>query len=146
MNSLKTKSRKAAISTTDPLISILRNYCFLWEERELTHAQWVDKHKPCVMAAGRVLQFVGLAEPNKESAIGWKAKARFFQIAKGAAPPDDGTYETSRTDDDALVVDMLDGIATKELVDWGQPTHICGDFYHVDLVWTEFFKQREIVL
>jgi hypothetical protein len=116
MNSLKTKSWKAAISTTDPLILILRNCRFVWE---LSDADWLNSYKLSVMAAGRVLQFLSLAEPDKQSPIGWKAKPRFFQIAKEAAPPNSFMEERTeeRTEDDALLVDMLDGIAASVLFD-----------------------------
>ena len=86
------RSNEAAISKNDPLVLILRKCLALWEERELSHAQWVKDHKWEVRAVGRLLQFLDLAEPDELSAIGWKAKAQFFELgkiaalAKGAAP------------------------------------------------------------
>jgi hypothetical protein len=150
MNSLKTKSRNAAISKTDPLISVLRNCWFVWEEQGLTHAQWFETHKSGVIVVGRVFEFLGLAEPDEQSVIGWKAKPRFFQIAKETAPTNSFEEERTeeRTKDDALLVDMLTGIATQKLVDWGMPINICGGYATSPISdeWTEFFEQRGIAL
>jgi hypothetical protein len=65
---------------------------------------------------GPLFQFLGLAEPDKQSVIGWKAKPRFFQIGKEAAPPN-YSFEEERTEDDAVLVDMLTGIAAGVLFD-----------------------------
>jgi hypothetical protein len=90
MNSLKTKSRKAAISKTDPLISVLRNCYFIWEERELTHAQWFENHKSGVMAAGRVLQFLGLARAIKR--VRFNRAVTMWQLVSGDRKTK-GSYE-----------------------------------------------------
>jgi hypothetical protein len=111
MNALTKKSRKAAISKTDPLALILRNCCRFWEERKLSHAEWLEEHKASVIAAGRVLQFLGLAEPDKQSVIGWKAKPRLFQIAKKARSLKCYSTEAPKTQDDEILLDMLYAIA-----------------------------------
>jgi hypothetical protein len=147
MNSLIKKSRRAPISKTDPLALLLRNCCFFWEERKLSHAEWVENHKPSVMAAGRVLQFLDLAEAAERSGIGWTAKPIVFQMAKDAEPaldaePQDyNSDEFETTKEESVMVDMLDGIATAVLFD----NKLSTSQYSFGS-WPEFFQQREIVL
>jgi hypothetical protein len=112
------KRRKAAISKTDPLMLILRNFCSVRGDRKLSHATWLENHRSGVIAAGRVLQFLGLADLDELSGIGWKAKPLFFRFAKEAkplyvAPQDGGCEELEFTNEDSVLIDMLSGIATQ---------------------------------
>jgi hypothetical protein len=99
------------------------------------------------MAAGRVLQFLGLAELDERSDIGWTAKPKFFQMAKEAEPAlleepkECNSNEPELTKEESVLVDMLDGIATEVLFDAELITSEYGD-----LEWPEFFDQRIEVL
>jgi hypothetical protein len=111
MYSVIKKSRKAAIGKNDPVFSILRCFSFEGDEK-LSHAKWFEKHKFGVKGAGRVLQFLGLAELDKQSVIGWKAKPRLFQIAKKARSLKGDSTEAPKTQDDEILLDMLYAVAT----------------------------------
>jgi hypothetical protein len=77
----------------------------------MSHAEWLGKHQIQVKAAGRVLRFLGLAEPDQKSDIGWRAKRRFVQIAKKAELQNRDPNELSKTKHDEVLFDMLEAIA-----------------------------------
>jgi hypothetical protein len=106
-------------------------------EETLSHAQWFENHKFGVWGAGRLLQFLRLAEPDKRSAIGWKARPRLFQIAKKARPPKVESKAPRSTQDDAILVDMLYGIAVGLIFE--DPPPPSGDFDR-----TEFIRPRVV--
>jgi hypothetical protein len=134
-------------SQTIVLISILRSCYFILEERELEDTEWIEKHKSGVMAVGRVLHFLGLAEPTDRTVIGWTAKPSFLQLAKDATPALNAepqhcdTDEPELTKEESVMLDMLNGIATGVLFS----DELITSQYQ-DLDWPEFFQQRDVVL
>jgi hypothetical protein len=93
------------------LIAQLRKLYSLDGEETLSNAEWLQNHKLGARGAGRVLQFLGLAEQEERSCLGWKAKHRFYQIAEKAELQNFGVFDGPRTEADAIMVDMLTGIA-----------------------------------
>jgi hypothetical protein len=134
-------------SKTIVLISILRSCYFIWEERELEDTEWIEKHKSGVMAVGRVLHFLGLAEPDERTMIGWTAKPRFFQLAKEAEPALNAepqhcdADQPEPTEEESVMVDMVSDIATGVLFS----DELITSQYQ-DLDWPEFFQQRDVVM
>jgi hypothetical protein len=75
------------------------------------------------MVVGCVFEFLGLAEWDPQSAIGWKAKPRLFQIATDAKLLDGDAFWTSQGEpdvEDMRLMEMLHGIATAELIECGE--------------------------
>jgi hypothetical protein len=111
MLSTTRKSSAVTIFKTNAVIAILRKSCSSCGKEKISHAEWLEKYEIHLMAAGRVLQFLGLAEPDYQSGIGWKATSRFFQMAKSAEAVDSNFDGPWITEDDGLLVNMLEGIA-----------------------------------
>ena len=137
MYSLIEKSKTAVISKRDPLTPMLRELFRFYSEETLSHAEWLENRELVVRGTGRMLQFLGLAEPDKQSDIGWKANSRLFQLTKKAEPPKADPYKLARTEDDAVLVDMLDGIAAGVLFDSDLFTYFDS---------AKYFDRREIVI
>jgi hypothetical protein len=109
---LEDVTEKRPISVEDlTLIAQLRELHSWDGEEKLSHAEWLEKRKLQVSGVGRVLQFLGLAEPDERSCLGWKARQRFFQIAKKTKGQNYRVFEGLRTENDAIIVDMLRGLA-----------------------------------
>jgi hypothetical protein len=105
------KSPIASIAKNDPLILMLRRFMSFCYEEKHSHANWLWNHEFGVKGAGRVLRFLNLAEPDEQSCIGWKAKPRFFELAKKAEALALDSDESFITEEDEVLIDMLDGIA-----------------------------------
>jgi hypothetical protein len=67
-----------------------------------------------VRCVGHLLEFLDLAELKKRTKIGWKAKPRFFQLARNTEVLTRDPNERSLTHDNRIVINMLTGIATGE--------------------------------
>lgn len=75
--------------------------------------KWVKQHESEVKCLGRVLQFLGLAEPMKKCALGWSLTPLFIDLQITAPDPELDWDAPKRTKREALLMDMLYGIVIR---------------------------------
>jgi len=103
------------ISETRPLVSILRACFSLQGEQKLSNKSWLKNHQVQIRAAGHVLAFLGLAELDEKSRIGWRPNQDFFLTVKRARSALLSVNRRMIVECDPVMDDMLWGIASHEL-------------------------------
>jgi hypothetical protein len=91
------------------LVKILRECIRVKEAKKLNDLEWLEECGCLVHGPLRVLDFLDLVESDS-SKLNWRPKRRLMYLAK--RPVKTGPRGIRRTDNDLLLIDMLNGIAT----------------------------------
>jgi hypothetical protein len=96
------------------LITILRNSFEFVGDEKLNNLEYIARHENDIKRTGPVLEFLGLAEKDKQAPFGWKPTHSFFDIIARKGTRRLKQSKKPRTADEAMVANLFCAVASGE--------------------------------
>jgi hypothetical protein len=89
------------------LIEIFRASCSFGDDKHLTSAQFLAEYDQVVKATGRLLTYIGLAEQDEKSDLGWEPTPHLISIIAKKAARELKPSKCTRTSYENFVLGVL---------------------------------------
>jgi hypothetical protein len=109
---VKTDNGRALDIQSNLMIAIFQAAYPIWsdvkKEDEEDQTRYVKALATDIKRLGRIFKFLGLAEDDKQSVLGWKPTAKLIRmVAERAARPTKGSNKRATRKDDAMMQSLL---------------------------------------